>query len=52
MADWLKERGLKSIAMESTVVYWIPPFEILEERVMRSFERQGVFFILQNLELI
>ena len=31
MADWLKERGVKSIAMESTGVYWIPPFEILEE---------------------
>lgn len=32
MADWLYERGVKSIAMESTGVYWIPPFEILEER--------------------
>lgn len=32
MADWLKERGVKSIAMESTGVYWIPPFQILEEQ--------------------
>ncbi|MFN0188902.1 MAG: IS110 family transposase [Bacteroidia bacterium] len=31
MAAWLEERGVRSIAMESTGVYWIPPFEILEE---------------------
>lgn len=31
MATWLKESGVKSVAMESTGVYWIPPFEILEE---------------------
>lgn len=30
MATWLEERGVKSVAMESTGVYWIPPFEILE----------------------
>lgn len=31
MASWLKECGVESVAMESTSVYWIPPFEILEE---------------------
>jgi transposase len=30
MAQWLKERGVESIAMESTSVYWIAPHEILE----------------------
>jgi transposase len=30
MAQWLKERGVESVAMESTGVYWIPVFEILE----------------------
>jgi len=30
MAQWLKERGVKSVAMESTGVYWIAPHEILE----------------------
>src|SRR5690348_3951076 len=30
MADWLKSKGVKSIAMESTGVYWIPVFEILD----------------------
>ena len=32
LADWLKECGVKSVAMESTGSYWIPLFEILEER--------------------
>jgi len=32
MADWLVKVGIKTVAMESTGVYWIPAFEILEER--------------------
>jgi transposase len=32
LADWLKEVGVTTIAMESTGVYWIPVFEILESR--------------------
>lgn len=32
LADWLKRCGIDSVAMESTGVYWIPLFEILEER--------------------
>ena len=32
LADWLKSVGVKSVAMESTGVYWIPTFGILEER--------------------
>ena len=30
-AKWLKTCGIKSIAMESTGVYWIPVFQILED---------------------
>lgn len=30
LADWLREVGVTTIAMESTGVYWIPVFEILE----------------------
>ena len=30
MAQWLNERNIESIAMESTGVYWIAPHEILE----------------------
>jgi transposase len=32
LADWLKEVGITTVAMESTGVYWIPVFEILEAR--------------------
>jgi transposase len=32
LADWLKRCGVESVAMESTGVYWIPLYEILEER--------------------
>ena len=32
IADWLKERGVTSVAMESTGVYWIPPFHYLRDR--------------------
>jgi hypothetical protein len=32
MADWLQSCGVKTIAMQSTGVYWIPLYDILEER--------------------
>ena len=32
LADWLKSCGVKTVAMQSTGVYWIPIYEILEER--------------------
>ncbi len=32
LADWLKQCGVQTIAMESTGVYWIPVYEILEEK--------------------
>ena len=32
MADWLVNIGIQTVAMESTGVYWIPTYEILEER--------------------
>jgi transposase len=40
LADWLKQRGIESVAMESTGVYWIPVFEILE--------RKGLHVVLVN----
>ncbi|NBY55095.1 MAG: IS110 family transposase [Betaproteobacteria bacterium] len=40
MADWLVRTGVKTVAMESTGVYWVPVFEILEER--------GIEVILAN----
>jgi transposase len=32
LADWLKTCGVDTVAMESTGVYWIPLFELLESR--------------------
>lgn len=32
LADWLEQFQVDTVAMESTGIYWIPVFEILEER--------------------
>jgi transposase len=32
LAAWLAEHGVESVAMESTSVYWIPIYELLESR--------------------
>src|SRR5690242_18250558 len=32
LADWLVKCGVDTVAMESTGVYWVPIFEILEGR--------------------
>src|SRR4051794_10480321 len=32
LADWLQSCGVRTVAMESTGVYWIPVFQILETR--------------------
>ncbi|HEY7616482.1 MAG TPA: IS110 family transposase [Terriglobales bacterium] len=32
LADWLKSCSISTVAMESTGVYWIPLFQILEDR--------------------
>jgi len=34
LADWLQRCGITTVAMESTGVYWIPLFQILETRGM------------------
>jgi len=35
MADWLLECGVDTVALESTGVYWIPVFEVLEQRGLK-----------------
>jgi transposase len=40
MAAWVKERGVESVAMEGTGVYWIAPHEVLEH--------QGLEVVLVN----
>lgn len=37
VADWFKACGVIGVAMESTGVYWIPVYEILEQRGSTSF---------------
>lgn len=32
LADWLTQCGVKTVAMESTGIYWIPLFELLESK--------------------
>ena len=32
LADWFEQCGVRTVAMESTGVYWIPVYEILEQR--------------------
>jgi transposase len=31
MADWLKRCGIRTVAMQSTGVYWIPVYDLLEQ---------------------
>jgi hypothetical protein len=35
LADWLQQCGIQTVAMESTGVYWIPLFQILEARGLK-----------------
>jgi len=37
MARWLIEKGVRSVAMQSTGVYWMPVFEVLEQHGLKPF---------------
>lgn len=37
LADWLVQCGVKTVAMESTGVYWIPLYDILEQRGLKPW---------------
>jgi len=37
LADWLQGLGIETVVMQSTGVYWIPLYDILEQRGMRVF---------------
>ena len=37
LADWLEKCGIHSVAMESTSVYWIPIYQILEARGLEVY---------------
>jgi len=37
MAAWLVEKGVRSVAMQSTGVYWMPVFEVLEQHGLEVY---------------
>ena len=37
MAQWLIEKGVRSVALQSTGVYWMPVFEVLEQHGLEVF---------------
>ena len=37
MGRWLVEKGVRSVAMQSTGVYWMPVFEVLEEQGLEVY---------------
>jgi transposase len=37
IANWLRACGVRTVAMESTGVYWIPLFQVLEERGLEVY---------------
>ena len=37
MARWLVEKGVRSVAMQSTGVYWMPVLEVLEEQGLEVY---------------
>ena len=54
LADWLLVCGIETVAMESTRVYWIPLFQILEARgldVCRVDARSGTFLIANGCSI-
>jgi transposase len=37
MGRWLVEKGVRSVAMQSTGVYWMPVFEVLEQQGLEVY---------------
>jgi transposase len=37
MGQWLVEKGVRSVAMQSTGVYWMPVFEVLEQHGLEVY---------------
>jgi hypothetical protein len=37
MADWLKQCGIRTVAMQSTGVYWIAVCDILEQAALEVY---------------
>jgi transposase len=37
VAEWLKQCGIRTVAMQSTGVYWIPVYDVLEEAKLEVY---------------
>ena len=37
MGQWLVEKGVRSVALQSTGVYWMPVFEVLEQQGLEVY---------------
>ena len=54
MANWLKECGIETVVMQSTGVYWMPAYDILEEAgidAARCVQRMQKALTQMNLQL-
>ena len=53
LRDWLKAQGVTSVAMEATGIYWLCPYEVLEQAglVARSIEGRVHRFRLRRKPL-
>ena len=47
MAKWLVDKGVRSVALQSTGVYWMPVFEVLEEHGFKVDPKVKTIFRLQ-----
>ncbi len=54
LADWLEQCGVDTVVMESTGVYWIPVFELLEQRgaaVLQQLVVHGLVEVPEHVEV-
>ena len=43
LRDWLKAQGVQSVAMEATSIYWLCPYEVLEQAGLRVVMVNGKY---------
>ena len=43
LRDWLKAQGVQSVAMEATGIYWLCPYEVLEQAGLRVVMVNGKY---------
>src|SRR5204863_526268 len=52
LRDWLKTQGVRSVAMEVTGIYWLCPYEVLEQAGLQgTWKEEQLFALRQAYEL-